>query len=833
MHIRSSRIATALAVFLLVATIATLALAIWFARDQAVEEWREQLDNLSLVLAEQGAQEFKSAFLVLDSIAETVDAAGVGSAAELRTNLATRRHFDSMRDKIRGLPQVDVATVVAANGDVINFTRAYPAPAINLADRDYFQAHLRNPHLGVYVSAPVRNKGNGAWTFYLSRKLTGPHGEFLGLALVGFSSTFLSQFYRKINLGEDAAVTLYRRDFMVLARWPHVDALMGTVNRSGATYRVIGELKKTHDVVTTASPRPAQGGKRVLRMGAARLIDGYPLIVNVTVTDARFLAQWRRFSAVLAVVGGLSVLAMMVIFAVLIRVLKRREHDMEETRKLKAVAEAASVAKSDFLAMMSHEIRTPLTAIVGFAEILEQTQPHEAAGNAGAIILRNGQHLLAIINDILDISKIEAGALALEQLTFSPYELAGSVHAMMAVQAHAKGLRFDLDVAYPLPAQVLGDPTRWKQILFNLASNAIKFTELGSVRMALRYDPAANAPGGRLVATVTDTGIGLTPGQQARLFQPFSQADSSVVRKYGGTGLGLYLVSQLAARMGGSVRVDSSLGRGSVFTVDIAAPLPLAPEWLAGAPAPVRRMAAPAVSAAPRRLSGHVLLAEDGPDNQALVCALLDKLGLSCEVVGDGAAAVQSALAGNFDLILMDIQMPVMDGVRATEVLRAAGYARPVVALTANVMPEDVRRYALAGFDSTVGKPIDVAEFGQTLERLLGQGEAAEGWASFDELEGYADIQAAFQDSLAERFDELGWRIAQERWGEVAALAHNLKGSAGSFGFPGVTREAAHVETAALRSDRHGARRAFEQLIGLVELRPVHTAGAIKWEVIT
>jgi signal transduction histidine kinase/DNA-binding NarL/FixJ family response regulator len=823
---RSSRIATALATFLLLAMLATLGLAIWFARDQAIDEWRGQLDNLSLVLAEQGAQEVKSAFLVLDSIAETVDAQGVTSVDALRGKMATQRHFDSMRDKIRGLPQVDVATIVAANGDVVNFTRSFPAPAINLADRDYFQAHVRHPQLGVYISEPVRNKGNGQWTFYLSRKLTGPHGEFLGLALVGFSSTFLSEFYKKINLGDDATVTLYRRDFTVLARWPHVDQLMGKVNRTGSTFHIIEELKKSHDVVKVTSARFSQGGDQVTRMGAARLVEGYPLIVNVTVTDTRFLAQWRRFSTALSLVGGLSAVAMLLIFAVLIRLLKSREHDMEETRQLKSVAEAASLAKSDFLAMMSHEIRTPLTSIIGFAEILARTQPGQPGGNTGAIILRNGQHLLTIINDILDISKIEAGRLPLEQLTFSPYELAESVHAMMAAQALAKGLRFELAVTYPLPAQVVADPTRWKQILFNLASNAIKFTELGSVEMAVAYD----APTSRLVTTFTDTGIGITPEHQANLFRPFSQADSSVARKYGGTGLGLYLVSQLAARMGGQVTVASQFGRGSTFAVGIPAPLPAAPTWLDQAPpAAPRVLKALARDPFAQRLAGHVLLAEDGPDNQILVCAFLDGMGLTYEVVDDGAAAVQAALAGNFDLILMDIQMPVMDGVRATEVLRAAGYARPIVALTANVMPEDVQRYAVAGCDDTVAKPIDVAHLVQTLARLLGNNGLLDVPMSFAELDGYQEIQASFQASLVERLQDLAGKIEQERWGEVAALAHMLKGAAGSFGFPGVTRAAAQVEAAAVHCDRQGARRAFAQLMALEELEQVNLAGATTW----
>jgi CheY-like chemotaxis protein len=375
---------------------------------------------------------------------------------------------------------------------------------------------------------------------------------------------------------------------------------------------------------------------------------------------------------------------------------------------------------------------------------------------------------------------------------------------------------------------VIADPTRWKQILFNLASNALKFTELGSVNMAVRYD----LPGERLVCTFTDTGIGISREHQANLFRPFSQADSSVARKYGGTGLGLYLVSQLAARMGGAVTVDSSPGSGSVFEVAIVAPLAQKQAWLEGAPPLPPRVSASATrDPFLQRLSGHVLLAEDGRDNQTLICAFLHGIGMTYEVVDDGAAAVQAALAGNFDLVLMDIQMPVMDGVRATEVLRATGYARPIVALTANVMPEDVQRYARAGCDSTVGKPINMTELVETLGRMLGKSSVLDVLTSFEDLDGYREIQASYQETLGERIMTLSRGIEQERWGDVATLAHMLKGSAGSFGFPGVTREMALVETAAMHSDRQGAHRAFAQLIDLREVQQLNIVGVMTWQV--
>ena len=817
---RSSRIAFLVAGFLVAAVLCTLGAAILIAREQSTREWQGQLDNLSLVMAEQTAQEVKSAFLVLDSIAESVKASDVETADDLRAKMGSAAHFASMRDKTQGLPQVDVVTIVAANGDVINFTRSHPAPKINLADRDYFQAHIKNPKLGVYVSQPVRNKGNGQWTFYLSRRLNGPHGEFIGLALVGFSSTFLSDFYRKINLGPGATVTLYRRDYTVLARWPHQDDLMGKRNASGTSFHIIDVLKLNHGVVKTESPRFADAGLRVSRLGAARLIDQLPLILNVTVTDELYLAQWRSFSATLSLVGGVSVCAMLVAFVVLIRALRRRERDMEKTVKLQAIAEAASTAKSEFLAMMSHEIRTPLTAIIGFAEIIKKTAGPGPAGDAGAIILRNGNHLLEIINDILDISKIEAGRLHLERLPFSPYDVAAGVETMMAAQAASKGIGFHLVVHHPFPQQVLGDPTRWKQILFNLTSNAVKFTELGTVELQLHYDAAMR----RLLVRVTDSGIGMSPSQMQTLFQPFTQADSSVARRYGGTGLGLHLVQQLATKMGGSVSARSTPAVGSVFEVTISADMVEAAGALPTTPV-APRVAAPVQE---RRLSGHVLLAEDGPDNRVLIVALLQRLGLTVEVVEDGAQAVQAALGGNFDLVLMDIQMPVMDGLSAATILKGAGFGRPLVALTANVMQEDMERYAKAGFACSVSKPIDVAALTQALAALL-EGvdtDAASDGNGFEDLPGFDELRTAYRDSLGGKLRELGRLLERGELLPAAELSHTLRGTGASFGYPGMTAATAQIEIAARAGDGATASAAFTRLMAMDELADVKDADA-------
>lgn len=792
--IRTSRLIVLLGSCLVAAILGALGFALWSSREQSIAEWQRHLSNLSLVIAEQTAQEIASGYLILDGIAESVQAAGIASDAELREQMGTAAVFQRMRDKAEGLPQVGVLTIVAANGDVVNFTRQYPAPAINLADRDYFQAHVKDPRLGVFVSAPVRSKGNQAWTFYLSRRLNGPRGQFLGLALVGFSSAFFTDFYRKISLGPGATVTLYRRDFTLLARTPHDDTLMGKINRGGTSYRVIEQMGRKDGVLLTDAPRFSEGGHRVLRMGAVRLVGHYPMVVNITVTEELFLAQWRSYAQVLTAVVIASAAAMVLAFAGLVRVLRKRQQDIAKMRALASAAEAASRAKSEFLAMMSHEIRTPLTSIIGFAETLAPAGGAPSA-EAGEIIVRNGQHLLTIINDILDISKIEAGRLVLENVRFSPLEVVDGLLPTIEAQALGKGIVFRFSAVYPFPSHVMGDPTRWRQILFNLCGNAIKFTEEGSVELTLRYLRDSN----RLQCRVADTGIGISEEEQARLFQPFSQADSSVARRYGGTGLGLHLVHQLAVRMGGTVRVHSAPGQGSIFEVDIAAPQSPGAQWVDDMP--VFAQAGPAAQQA--RLSGVVLLAEDGPDNRHLISAWLEKLGLKVDTAPDGARAVELALAGQYDVVLMDIQMPNMDGVQATRLLRSTGFATPIVALTANVMAEDRERYRAAGCNACVAKPVDFAELERLLAGLLPAATASDAPAplAHTRLEGYGEMRRQFEARLKEALDLLGAALGRTDYAEGREIAHMLKGSAGSFGYPRVTELAGSLEQACMAGD--------------------------------
>ncbi len=383
-------------------------------------------------------------------------------------------------------------------------------------------------------------------------------------------------------------------------------------------------------------------------------------------------------------------------------------------------AKSANVAKSQFLANVSHEIRTPMMAILGYAELLAGGLTDPEHCEAVNTIRRNGDHLLTVINDILDVSKIEAGELRVEKAPCALPSLLAEVAELMRLRAHAKNIALKLEYAGPIPRSIVTDSTRLRQILVNLLGNAVKFTEVGEVRMiASLADRETDAP--KFLCAVIDTGIGMSPDEVGKLFQPFHQIDSSCTRKHGGTGLGLAISKRLALALGGDITVRSKPGEGSAFTLTLPAG-PLGNTALLGRPEPkCPEAAAPRPQSVPAALLDcRVLLAEDGPDNQRFIATVLRKAGGNVTVVENGHEAVKAALAvtsdpgeesegpdAPFDVILMDMQMPVMDGYEATRCLRRAGYRGPIVALTAHAMSDDARKCLDAGCDDYATKPID------------------------------------------------------------------------------------------------------------------------------
>ncbi|NTS76083.1 response regulator [Catenovulum sp. SM1970] len=464
-------------------------------------------------------------------------------------------------------------------------------------------------------------------------------------------------------------------------------------------------------------------------------------------------------------------------------------------------AEQANKLKSRFLANMSHEIRTPLTAIIGFTEqaIKQEKQP-ELAQSSMNRVLKNSQHLLTLINDILDLSKIEAGKIAFENIDTSVFELLQDIENDCRSKAEVKWLDFKFEYQFPLPKLIKTDPTRLKQILFNLASNAIKFTEKGSVTICVSWLTQQS----QLQIDVVDTGIGISHLEQQELFNPFTQADSSTTRNYGGTGLGLAISKHLADSLGYELTLESEKFRGSTFTLKInhvdssAEPIFTKPDLV---------QIQQSLCQTEIDLSDKsILVAEDNPDNQALILLLLEPLNIHIDVVENGLLAVESALAEDYDLILMDMQMPQMSGIEATEMLRSTGFDQPIIALTANFMKSDISKYQAIGCDDSLAKPIDTEKLYQTIQKYLSPdaviaNQLSEYEQKLKSSDQYQNLSLEFKHSLPKLVTDLYQLADHQNWHKIASEAHKIKGSATSMGFPELTLLATDLERLAKESN--------------------------------
>ena len=565
------RVLCAGTVLLILLLLVTNAAVVLHLRESELVAAENQLKTLSLTLAEQADRAFQSVELVVTSVANGVAGKGVTDGTSFAQNMAGFDTHRILKEKISGIPQLNAITVISSEGKLVNFSRSWPIPEVDVSDRDYFRALKDDASLKTFVSAPVQNRGTGTWTIYLAHRVNGAQGEFIGLILGAMEMKYFEEFYRVITLGEASTIAIQRADGVMLVRYPPTNAI-GKVFSSAQ--RLVGD--RASGTMREASPIDG-----LMRIKAAHRLANYPVLALVTNTEESALANWRDIARLMSLAALGCAVSIAIAGMALARQWKQqamlaqaqaelqRQTDqaaaLEAMRAAKEAAETADRAKSEFLATMSHELRTPLNAVLGFSEVMVS----EAFGPLGNDRYRgyaqdihsSGAHLLSIINDVLDLSKAAAGRLDLDESWVDARDVVNSACRLVQPRIGEAGLSLTVSLP-PGDLAVFADQRLLKQILLNLLSNACKFTPPdGRITCSVSIDATG------MIFAVTDTGVGIPAEHLNRVLQPFVQADSSLSRRHEGTGLGLTLVKVMAERHGGSLRLHSQVDHGTTASV--------------------------------------------------------------------------------------------------------------------------------------------------------------------------------------------------------------------------------------------------------------------------
>jgi signal transduction histidine kinase/DNA-binding NarL/FixJ family response regulator/HPt (histidine-containing phosphotransfer) domain-containing protein len=810
-------------------------------RDEAVRAAETGLKRHSLTLAGQAERSFQSIYLILSSIGDHLALQGVYDDDSYVAAMRHKETFEFLREKLAGLPQLEAITMINASGKLINFSRYWPIPDVNVSDRDYFKVLSKDATLATYIGEPVQNRGTGTWNIYIARRVNSVNGEFAGLILAAISLQYFEDFYRSISLGEGSTEALLRDDGTLLARFP-ASLDIGKIVASDDVKRLSAAGSGT-----VRGPSPID---RLERIKAVQKLTGVPMSILTTQTLESALAGWRKTVNLIAGFTGGMILVLILAAMVVARKWQQQElltrvqiekqdaerarasAETELPRQQERASEAASRAKSNFLAVMSHEIRTPMNAVIGLASTLLESDLAPDQREAVHTIHTAGDSLLEILNDILDFSKLEAGNFTLESIQFAPISVLDNLVSVVGASAAAKGLELRFEGAAEMPAGLLGDPGRIRQILLNLTSNAIKFTSQGEI--IVTFECLHRSDSDALMRwTVSDTGMGIAEDRLGSIFDDYVQADSSVSRRFGGSGLGLSICRRLVEQMGGEIRAESRLGYGSTFQFELSLPICTAPTSQAGEEDGSTALLRMRIDESGRAL--RILIVDDNRTNRLVAARMFQEFEVDIVEAADGLEAIDAVEKHEFDLIFMDMRMPEMDGLTATSIIRASGgrlASVPIVAFTANAFADDQDACMRAGMNDFVAKPVRKKFLVQAALRALWgadiqnlRGSAAQMSDTFDsEPDAPADnselvCRAPFDDLVAEIGSEDALEAYQafvedavERLDRLQALvppgrnvvrvdAHSLKSTSATFGFERMSKLARRLESEAEQLD--------------------------------